>query len=213
MSRRRCLGLVAVGILVVLAGCAGVVDDGGGQGPTIDTDGDIGSETNVTTLDGELTVYMLNVGQGSSTLIIGPTGETILIDSGDWRDDGASVIDFLEARDITRIDHLATSHPDADHIGGHAAIIDHFEENGDGVGAVYDPGIAASSATYESYLDAIEEHDVTLYQTHAGDTIGVEGVDARVLDATRGIPRERRSQREQPRSPSPVRRVQLPTTR
>ncbi|MGQ3331212.1 lamin tail domain-containing protein [Halorubrum sp. FL23] len=186
MSRRRCLGLVAVGILVVLAGCAGVVDDGGGQGPTIDTDGDVGSETNVTTPDGELTVYMLNVGQGSSTLIIGPTGETILIDSGDWRDDGEGVINFLEAKDITRIDHLVTSHADADHIGGHAAIIDHFETTGDGVGAVYDPGIASSSATYESYLDAIENHDVTLYQTYAGDTIDVEGVDAQVLAPPEG---------------------------
>nr|WP_271958966.1 lamin tail domain-containing protein [Halorubrum ezzemoulense] len=171
---------------MVLAGCAGVVDDGGGQGPTIDTDGDVGSETNVTTPDGELTVYMLNVGQGSSTLIIGPTGETILIDSGDWRDDGEGVINFLEAKDITRIDHLVTSHADADHIGGHAAIIDHFETTGDGVGAVYDPGIASSSATYESYLDAIENHDVTLYQTYAGDTIDVEGVDAQVLAPPEG---------------------------
>ncbi|WP_066418719.1 lamin tail domain-containing protein [Halorubrum aethiopicum] len=190
MSRRRLLSLLAVVTLVVLAGCATIPSDGGQQGPTIETNGDIGSENNetipdgestVTTPEGNLTVHMLNVGQGSSTLIIGPTGETILIDSGDWRDDGADVIDYLEARGITRIDHLVTSHADADHIGGHAGVIDHFETDGDGVGAVYDPGIAAGSATYESYLDAIEEHDVTLYQTQAGDSIAIEDVEAQVL--------------------------------
>ncbi len=39
---------------------------------------------------------MLNVGQGSSTLLIGPEGETILIDSGDWRDDADHTDAVLE---------------------------------------------------------------------------------------------------------------------
>lgn len=194
MSRRRLLSLLAVVTLVVLAGCAGVIDDGE-RGPAIETDGGGGSESNDTTPDGEnavttpegsLTVHMLDVGQGSSTLIIGPTGETILIDSGDWRDDGAAVIEYIEARGVTRIDHLVTSHPDADHIGGHAAIIEHFETEGDGVGAVYDPGITSSSATYESYLDAIEKYDVTLYQTQAGDSIDIKDVEAQVLAPPEG---------------------------
>lgn len=80
-------------------------------------------------------------------------------------DDGEDVIEYLEARGETRIDHLVTTHPDADHIGGHAAVIKHFETEHEGVGAVYDPGIASSSATYDEYLDAIEAHNVTLYRT------------------------------------------------
>ncbi|RDZ89358.1 competence protein, partial [Haloferax sp. Atlit-6N] len=105
---------------------------------------------------------------------------------GDWRDDGDDVIAYLEAQGVTRIDHLVTSHPDADHIGGHAAVIEHFETNADGVGAVYDPGIASSSATYDAYLDAVETHDVTLYRTQAGDSIQMSGVEVRVLAPPEG---------------------------
>lgn len=188
MSTRRILGLLAVLGVVVLAGCFGGLGgtDAGtdgldpttaaGETPTADT-----TITESATPEGELSVHLLNVGQGSSTLIIGPEGETILIDTGDWTDNGEDVIAYLEAQGVTRIDHLVTSHPDADHIGGHAAVIEHFETNGEGVGAVYDPGIASSSATYEAYLDAVEAHDVTLYRAQAGDSIQMRGVDARIL--------------------------------
>ncbi|GAB7093924.1 lamin tail domain-containing protein [Halolamina litorea] len=118
--------------------------------------------------------------------MIGPSGETILIDTGDWRDDGEDVIAYLEAQGVTRIDHLVTTHPDADHIGGHAAVIKHFETELDGVGAVYDPGIASSSATYDRYLDAVETHNVTLYRTQAGDSIQMSGMEAQVLAPPEG---------------------------
>lgn len=181
--RRRHLTLLAVIGLVILAGCGGVIDTGGEPGSTTPTDH---ATTAPNTTDespptGELTVHQLNVGQGSSTLIIGPTGDTILLDTGDWRDDGQDVIRYLEAQGITRIDHLVTTHPDADHIGGHAAVIEHFETTHDGVGAVYDPGIASNSQTYEAYLDAVETHDVPLYRTQAGDSIQLAGVEAQVL--------------------------------
>ena len=74
-----------------------------------------------------------------------------------------------------------TSHNDADHIGGNAAIIEYYETEADGVGAVYDPGIAASTQTYAEYLDAIEANDVTLYETREGDTIDFGAVDVDVL--------------------------------
>lgn len=146
MSRRRLLVVLAVLGIVVLAGCTGGISDTGMDGATATTGA--GEETiapGATTApapEGELSVHLLNVGQGSSTLIIGPEGETILIDTGDWRDDGEDVIAYLEAQGVTRIDHLVTTHPDADHIGGHAAVIEHFETNADGVGGerYLDPG-------------------------------------------------------------------------
>jgi len=192
MSTRRTIGLLAVLGMVVLAGCLG-----GPGGTDAGTDGAVpttaagDTPTSTTTAAnstsaGELSVHLLNVGQGSSTLIIGPDGETVLIDTGDWRDDGDDVIAYLEAQGVTRIDHLVTTHPDADHIGGHAAVIEHFETNADGIGAVYDPGIASSSATYDAYLDAVEAHDVTLYRTQAGDSIHMSGAEARVLAPPEG---------------------------
>jgi competence protein ComEC len=131
--------------------------------------------------NGTLSVHFINVGQSSSTLIVGPTNETMLIDTGDWSDDGEYVLSYLKANDIERIDYLVTTHADADHIGGHEAVIEYYETNASGVGAVYDPGLASSSKTYEEYLDAVEEYNVTLYQTRAGDDIPLEGAETEVL--------------------------------
>jgi len=116
-----------------------------------------------------------------STLIVGPTGETMLVDTGHFHDDGEYVLQYLQAHNIDRIDYMVVSHNDADHIGGNAAIINYYETEADGIGAIYDPGIAASTQTYNNYLDAVEEHDVTLYQTRAGDSIPFDGVDVEVL--------------------------------
>jgi competence protein ComEC len=183
MSTRRLIAIFGVLGIVLLAGCSGGISDGGPD-PTTTVDEQettAPGTTGATAVEGELSVHLLNVGQGSSTLVVGPDGETILIDTGDWTDDGEGVIAYLESQGVTRIDHLVTSHPDADHIGGHAAVIKHFEATGDGVGAVYDPGIVSSSATYEEYLDAVDAHNVTLYRTQAGDSIQMSGVEARIL--------------------------------
>lgn len=190
MYTRRLLALLAVLGVVLIAGCAGGISGAETGLPPSDVPDEEQTTEPVATEEaapeGELSVHQLNVGQGSSTLVIGPDGETILIDTGDWRDDGEDVIAYLEAQGVTRIDHLVTSHPDADHIGGHAAVIEHFETEHDGVGAVYDPGIASSSATYEEYLDAIETHNVTLYRTQAGDSIPMSGVDVQILAPPEG---------------------------
>ncbi|MFC6991542.1 lamin tail domain-containing protein [Haladaptatus sp. GCM10025707] len=103
------------------------------------------------------------------------------MDTGDFKDDGEHVIAYLQSQGITRLDALVTTHADADHVGGNAAVIEYFETEADGVGAVYDPGIVADTATYTRYLDAVEEYDVTLFRTQAGDTIPMEGVDISVL--------------------------------
>jgi competence protein ComEC len=167
--------LIIVGI-VLLAGCSGAVPGD----PSVGTP-DTGNESTATPANGTLEVHYINVGQSVSTLIVGPKGETMLVDTGHYNDDGEYVLEYLQAHDITRIDHLVTSHNDADHIGGNAAIIEYYEMDADGIGAVYDPGIAASTQTYAEYLDAIETHDVTLYETREGDSVEFGSVDVDVL--------------------------------
>ncbi|WP_158057126.1 lamin tail domain-containing protein [Halorussus halophilus] len=177
------LAALSVALLLVFAGCLGA------SGPTETTGGDTGTgDATVGSLadDGTLSVHFIHVGQGTSILVVGPSGETLLYDTGNWDDDGEYVLDYLREHDISRIDYLVTSHADADHIGGHAAVIDYYETQADGVGAIYDPGIAASTDTYDRYLDAVEEHNVTLYQSRAGDVIPMEGASVRVLSPPKG---------------------------
>jgi len=181
---------VLVVLLVLIAGCSG----GALSGTPSDTEFQTSTVTSgeqttpastqaPTGSNGTLEMHYINVGQSVSTLVVAPNGETMLIDTGHYHDDGEYVLEYLQAHDIDRIDHLVVSHNDADHIGGNAAIIEHFETEGDGIGAIYDPGIAASTQTYSDYLDAVEKHDVTLYETREGDSIhfGSSSVDVNVL--------------------------------
>ena len=167
--------LFLVGI-ILLAGCTGSV-----PGDPTSTDADTTPDSTTEAANGTLEVHYINVGQSVSTLIVSPDGETMLVDTGHYNDDGEHVLDYLQEHDITRIDHLVTSHNDADHIGGNAAVIEYFESNADGIGAIYDPGIASSTQTYGDYLDAVEEHDVTLYETREGDSVSFGDVDVEVL--------------------------------
>ena len=173
--RRRSATLVCC-LLLVLAGCAGVgiaPDDGESDAtPTA---------TPAAPPDGSIDVHVINVGQADATLLR-TDGETMLIDSGDWRDDGETVLAYLDAHGIDRIDHLVSTHGHADHIGGHEAVIDHYETERDGIGAVYDSGTTHTSQTYERYLDAIERHDVTLFEVREGDEIPFDGTATTVLN-------------------------------
>lgn len=154
-----------------------------------DNDSVDGEQTPPTTdVNSELEVHHIDVGQADSTLVLTPDDETILIDTGDWRQDGSDVITYLESEGIDRVDHLVATHGHADHIGGHAAVIEHFEENGDGIGAIYDSGVPHDSQTYENYLDTVDEYDHELLIVEAGDELPVndESVDALVVNPPAG---------------------------
>ncbi|GAB6879101.1 hypothetical protein JCM17823_13750 [Halorubrum gandharaense] len=187
------IALLAVAFTVLLAGCAGLgdeIDDGpeveetSTPAETADADDADANDTDdgSDAVDGELEVHHINVGQADSFLILGPTGETMLVDTGDWRDDGSTVIDSLEQEGVDHIDYLVSTHGHADHIGGHADVIEHYEEEKDGIGAAYDNGVPHTSQTYEDYIDAVEEYDVTLYETREGDEVPFEEVDVTVLN-------------------------------
>ncbi|MFC4990513.1 ComEC/Rec2 family competence protein [Saliphagus infecundisoli] len=137
-------------------------------------------------VNGELEIHHIDVGQADATLIIEPSGETMLIDSGDWRQGGEDVIAYLENQNVKRIDHLVSTHADADHIGGHDAIIEYYETEREGIGAVYDSGVTATSQTYERYLDAIEEHDVELLTVDENDSFVFGDTTVDVLNPPAG---------------------------
>ena len=190
---RRLLLVLGVALVVLLAGCAGVPagddlieedptdEDVGGDDPAdgdndADTDDEAGGDDETApAVDGELELHHIDVGQADATLIITPADETILIDTGDWRQSGEEVIEYLEAHDIDRVDHLVSTHAHADHIGGHDEVIEWAETEGDGVGTAYDSGVAHTSQTYERYLDAVEQYNVELLTVEEGDELPIAG--------------------------------------
>jgi competence protein ComEC len=91
-----------------------------------------------------LQVIAIDVGQGTSTLVRFPTGETMLVDGGGYYDDsfdvGRSILaPFLWACGVTRLDRVVLSHDHPDHANGLRFILSHFD-----VGSYHESGISGA---------------------------------------------------------------------
>ena len=97
-----------------------------------------------------LRIDWIDVEGGAATLIVAPTGETILVDAG-WagaRDPDRIVTVLKNEVQAKQLDHMITTHYHADHVGGVPTLaglfpIAHFVDHGDTV----EPG-----AAFNSYL-------------------------------------------------------------
>ena len=70
---------------------------------------------------GEMRIRFLDIGQGDSTLIIGPGGEAMLIDGGPR--DAANLVRIATSAPGVDVRHTAITHTDADHLGGMVAFL------------------------------------------------------------------------------------------
>lgn len=106
-------------------------------------------------LASDLQIHHLDVGQGDSTLIVTPSGLTLLIDAGNNGKGSGVVLPYLDSLGITQLDYVIASHYHADHIGGLDEVI-----NGLGaasIGICYDRGTdppLPGTAAYTDYASA-----------------------------------------------------------
>lgn len=83
--------------------------------------------------DGSLRVVFLDVGQGDATFVRFPSGQTLLVDagglpSGSSYDVGDRVVaPVLRFWGIRRLNTLALTHGDVDHIGGAPSVVSEFQ--------------------------------------------------------------------------------------
>ena len=96
-----------------------------------------------------LEVHFIDIGQGDATLIVYDDFH-ILIDGGNNGTE-EKLLDYLDKQQVDDIEILVATHPDADHIGGLAEVIDHYD-----VHLIIDSGESHSSQTYKNYYEAVK---------------------------------------------------------
>jgi len=133
-----------------------------------------------------LDIYVVDVEGGNATLFVSPSGESLLIDSGNA---GAGAVRDAErivaaARDagLTQIGTLITTHWHGDHFGGMAELaaripIRHFIDHGPNV----QPGAAADEFLQATYPKLYEKAKHTVAKP--GDKIAIAGLNVVVVTA------------------------------
>jgi len=110
--------------------------------------------------DGKLRAWVLDVGQGSATVLRLPRGQVMVVDGGGWGgsdfDFGRQVLaPFLWSRGFGRVEVVACSHRDTDHAGGLAFVARWF-----GPRMVWTNGEAASGGSYARLLAVAHEQGI-----------------------------------------------------
>src|SRR4051794_28419916 len=84
-------------------------------------------------------IFFVDVGTGASTLIVSPTGRTLLVDGGPPSSGNDKIVPLLNSLGINRIDFTIVTHYHIDHMGGMIEVMN----AGKAVGTIaYDNGDA-----------------------------------------------------------------------
>jgi beta-lactamase superfamily II metal-dependent hydrolase len=136
------------------------------------------------TTDKHLLIYSIDVEGGQATLLVAPSGASLLVDTGWPTADGRDAERIQAAmRDagITRIDHLLVTHFHHDHVGGLPELVKRVP-----IGEFIDHGMNREDSEitrtdYAAYLKAIQGKPRRI--VHPGDTIAIPGLTTIVLTA------------------------------
>lgn len=136
--------------------------------------------------DGTAEFHFIDIGQGDATLILADD-KTVLIDTGDRaEEDRAKLVKYLKDKNITTIDYFVATHPDADHIGSAAYVV----ENYDIKNVILSPK-THTSKTYENFITALDERP-QINVINAQEMLGKDVVD----EMEKNMPEEEKSDLE-----------------
>ena len=135
-----------------------------------------------------LTIYSIDVEGGQATLLVSPTGQSMLVDTG-WPGfegrDADRIVATAKAAGVRQIDYLVITHYHADHVGGVTQLADRMK-----IGTFVDHGenLEGADQTRTGYA----AYQAVLAKTHGkrltvkpGDRIPISGIDVRILTSAR----------------------------
>src|ERR671936_340825 len=131
-----------------------------------------------------LDIYMVDVEGGNATLFVSPSGESLLIDTGNAGTaaprDAARIVEAAKDAGLTQIDHLITTHWHGDHYGGLAELASRMPiKQFIGHGKNIQPTEATDAFLNATYPELYAKGMHTVVK--AGDTIPFTGVTTRVV--------------------------------
>ncbi len=131
-----------------------------------------------------LQIYVVDVEGGKAMLVVSPTGESLLVDSGNVgagaHRDAGRILAAAHDAGLHQIDHLVTTHWHRDHFGGLALLARHIrirEFIDHGANVQPDPVVDTFLRETYSVLYRRATHTVA----RPGDTISLGDVDVRVV--------------------------------
>jgi len=131
-----------------------------------------------------LDVYVIDVEGGNATLFVSPSGESLLMDTGNAgaaaARDAGRIYDAVKAAGLSKIDHLIITHWHGDHFGGLAELagkvpIAEFIDHGPNV----QPGELADTFLAKTYPQLIANAKHTVAKP--GDKIAMTGLQVVVV--------------------------------
>lgn len=125
-------------------------------------------------------VHYIDVKQGDSTFIEFPNDKTMLIDAGK-KEQGSNVVNYIKNLGYNKIDYVVGTHPDADHIGGLATVIESFA-----IGSIYMPKKSSTTQTYLNLLKVIKNKGLTIHTAISGvNIISLDNLKVDIISPTK----------------------------
>lgn len=129
--------------------------------------------------DAPVSVHFLDVGQGDSALILTPAA-SVLIDCGE-SDYAGTVLSYLNAQGVKKLDYVIVTHPHSDHMGGMAQIVSSIDVSTVIMPKIQD-SILPTTSVFIKMLEAIQQNNIQLEYAKSGKVYDLgEGCTLEIL--------------------------------